>query len=565
MQKVVAVGLDAAEWWLVEKLMAKGRMPNLAALQGRGAACRLENIQEYRAETPWTQFATGLPPMDTRYWSMVTFDPSTYDVWERGSYEYDAHKPFWAAMPDRRSIVFDVPQVRIDEGINGLHVTGWGAHSPQYPRASQPRGLLSEIDQTFGAHPAFDEDNEPCWFDPEFLSAMGDALIDGARARVDVLEWLMAREPEWDLVTTVMSESHSAGHHCWHGIDARHTFHGVATTELARDLVTRVYSTIDEQIGRLVSKVPDDTTVMAFSVHGMQPNAGDLSGPLFAELFHRLTFGEQLLTTVDARRWRRAGRPAIEPPGRWSLYMKGHFSERPPTGLAAAARRALPAWLLEARRTLRNRGRATPERVSFPPVPIPPETDLTPDELAGGPRTEIYWQIPCWYRRFWPQMRAFVLPTYSDAHIRINLQGREQFGVVARDDYERACQEVEEAVRACRDPRTGEPVVDEVVRMRADDPFDPEGPHCDLIIIPRVRPFDALEHPDAGTIGPYPLFRTGEHSSNGFAILAGPGVPAGVDLGVRSAHDVTPTIIDLLGAPTDGMAGSSLLAGAEVT
>jgi hypothetical protein len=53
--------------------------------------------------------------------------------------------------------------------------------------------------------------------------------------------------------------------------------------------------------------------------------------------------------------------------------------------------------------------------------------------------------------------------------------------------------------------------------------------------------------------------RTGEHSSNGFAYVAAPGLqPA--DLGERSALDVTPTILHLLGRPLpDDVSGTSLI------
>lgn len=51
----------------------------------------------------------------------------------------------------------------------------------------------------------------------------------------------------------------------------------------------------------------------------------------------------------------------------------------------------------------------------------------------------------------------------------------------------------------------------------------------------------------------------GQHTSNGFAFFAGPGIER-ADLGERSTLDVTPTILDLLGhEPPPHMAGRSLL------
>jgi hypothetical protein len=57
---------------------------------------------------------------------------------------------------------------------------------------------------------------------------------------------------------------------------------------------------------------------------------------------------------------------------------------------------------------------------------------------------------------------------------------------------------------------------------------------------------DALEHPATGVIGPLAFGRTGAHSTQGFAVIAGPGIPRG-DLGERPALDLTPTILSLTG------------------
>ena len=73
--------------------------------------------------------------------------------------------------------------------------------------------------------------------------------------------------------------------------------------------------------------------------------------------------------------------------------------------------------------------------------------------------------------------------------------------------------------------------------------------------------FDAVEHPNAGLVGPYPVYRTGEHSPNGFLVTAGAGIEPGTDLGLRSALDVTPTILSLLGVNRpERFTGSSLFA-----
>jgi len=208
-------------------------------------------------------------------------------------------------------------------------------------------------------------------------------------------------------------------------------------------------------------------------------------------------------------------------------------------------RRWAPA-LLDARRRLRRT------------TPTPP--DVAPEGPAALPlhdRSMDYWHPAAFYRDAWARLPAFVIPGYSDAQVRINLAGREREGLVARDDYERECDDVEAFLRACRDGATGAPVVRDVHRVRGDDPESPEGPPADLIV--QLEDADALEHPEVGAVGPMVAMRTGGHSMAGFADVAGPGITPG-GRGTVRAYDISATIAALLGArPVVSLDGRSFL------
>src|SRR5690242_4216681 len=196
MGNVAALGLDAAEWGYIERLLARGLLPNLAALRARALSCRFENVVAYRSELPWTHFATGRDAADLGYWGTVAFDPASYRATATGA--LDA-APFWSD-PGLRSLVFDVPHTVLRDDVKGTQVTAWGAHSPEYPRASRPFGVLGEVDARFGAHPAFANDSDPGWYSPEYVENLTTALRTGAHRRIDALEWLLGRDPSYDLV-----------------------------------------------------------------------------------------------------------------------------------------------------------------------------------------------------------------------------------------------------------------------------------------------------------------------------------------------------------------------------
>lgn len=174
-------------------------------------------------------------------------------------------------------------------------------------------------------------------------------------------------------------------------------------------------------------------------------------------------------------------------------------------------------------------------------------------------RLDLHWQPALRYRHHWPRMPAFALPSFYDGRIRINLQGRERHGMIEPSRYEETCRGLETLLRECRNPRTGEPVVDFIERGWTRDPLALTSSESDLIVVWRGV-VAALEHPRLGLIGPVPLQRTGGHTGPyGVAYVVAPGLEPG-DHGVRSAFDVAPTIARLLGdQPPAHMSGKSLL------
>lgn len=557
MSKVVAIGIDAAEWQLVEAFIDDGTMPTLARLRSSSAHGRLQNIVEYRSELPWTQFLTGRGASANGYWSTVRFDPSTYEAYEQGAHR---GRPFYATGDDTFVIAFDVPHSVIWPEVNGVQVTGWGAHSPQYPRAASPAGLLKEIDAVFGPHPAFDNDYHGGWFQPGFIDALADALARGAAVRAEVNLWLMDKFPQWDLFVTVLSESHSAGHHFWHGVDPTHPLHDAPTAAQAASRLRDVYRAIDASIGTMLARVPGDADVVVFAVHGMQANENDVpSLVMLPELIHRLHGGRPLMAP-----FRRRSSPAVDavvpsPDRMWASYMHEHFAESTSERVRRAIRLRTPTPLLNVKRSMqwRLRGKRPINGQEFDSA-VPEETTLSPTEIDQSYHNSLRWQIPVWYSRHWPTMRYFALPTFSDGKVRVNLAGRERNGLVSRDMYVATLDEIEAELRSCRDVRHGRPVVADVLRLCEADPMDPDGPDADLVVL-WAEPVDGMRHPSVGRIGPFPFLRTGEHSSNGFVFVRSDRVPPG-DLGTTSAFDITPTIIDLVGCVSSvECAGSSLM------
>jgi predicted AlkP superfamily phosphohydrolase/phosphomutase len=535
MSRVAAIALDAADVHVVQHLIDRGELPFLGALRARSARYELRSDDLYRSTLLWESFLAGREDARNGAGGGFVFEPDAYASFPVGAL---GTTPFYEQAPGIVPIAIDVPH--LSPSGSGVRVCSWGGHVLTSVRGSVPRGLLHEIDEQFGPHPAFGADHAYAWHRREYVESLGDALAEGARRRIEVAGWLQQRFRDWNLILVALTEAHSAGENFGHTFDEAHPLASIPTAALAWRKLVDVYRALDDAVGRFAATLPEDTALLVFALHGMTVNDADLpSQVLLPELLYRLQRGRSRLRDVDQQKWRRAGCPPVVPKSAvtWKQHLDAQWKGARPgrSGFRRRGRRLLPNAVLDARqRHTERESRVVPGQSA-----AAEDTDRGHRKLDGS--------VPSWYRQAWPELRAFALPTFSDARVRINLQGRERRGVVPLDEYGRFCAKVEAWVRSSRDARTGRPAVVDVCSNRAHDPLDPEGPDADLVVR-WAAGVDAIVHPDVGTIGPYPFRRTGGHTPHGFAWLSGPGIEPGGQ-GERLTRDVPPTILSLLGQP----------------
>jgi tetratricopeptide (TPR) repeat protein len=61
-RRLAVIGWDGADWELLDRLAAEGRLPNLKRLIARGATARLEALRPLISPLIWTSIATGVSP-----------------------------------------------------------------------------------------------------------------------------------------------------------------------------------------------------------------------------------------------------------------------------------------------------------------------------------------------------------------------------------------------------------------------------------------------------------------------------------------------------------------------
>jgi len=533
-RRVLLLWLDGYDPAAGDALMAEGRLPELKRLRAESARFALEHGPARWTGLAGEHLSTGISPDDGGRRSPLHFDSARYTIWQEGT----STAPFPAAL-QARTVVFDPTYFDLERAPAVRGIVHWGAHDPGGKAASRPAELRAEIEARFGRYPT-EWIYGYVWPSPGRARAMGEALVSGLAKRTDAACWLLGeRCPDWDLAIVVAGELHSAAESLWHGHDRRHPLHAMASAAAARTAFIAAYEAADRMVGRLRAAFPDAAFIVC-AMHGMGPNNSDVpSMVLLPELLFRHHFGAALLKgRTDWVADRETVPPVAETETWWPGVVKQGFTA--PEDWSAALQR-----------------RARPEEAD--PRPAWPEDGST------AARISVDAIAATWYRRFWPAMRAFAIPSYYDGRIRINLAGREANGRVPRWAYGFALNALERLVRGCRNIRTGEPVVASVARMARNDPYALEPTSADLHVIWRNSPI-GFEHKRLGRIGPVPYQRPGGHTGgHGVTFLAGAGLAPG-DYGLRSSFDVVPTVVELLGAAKPArMSGRSLFAGANAT
>jgi hypothetical protein len=226
-------------------------------------------------------------------------------------------------------------------------------------------------------------------------------------------------------------------------LDATHPLHGLPSAGPAGEGLRGVYRATDRLVRDLIASFGDAVVIVLLDGrHGPEPvGCREHAAPAGAALPPRVrTCAPAAARGVD----RGAGIPQLGESGSWSARMISLIPEPRSDAAHGALRRAL--------------SRSVPETVKGVARRIARRADAAPDRSALG------WMPAARYRAWWHAMPAFALPSFYDGRVRVNLVGRESRGKVAASEYERTCDAIEALVRACRDPATGESVVDFVER-----------------------------------------------------------------------------------------------------
>lgn len=244
-ERVLVVGLDGADWDVIEPLVDSGEMPNLAALMEDGARGNLTTTLPVESPVAWTSMTTGTTPGKHGIYGFLErrggeFVPTTADdvrrerVWDRAGEAGEV-------------VVVNVPQTFPPREVNGYLVSGYlSIEDAGYTYPADLQGELAADGYRIEAlEDGFEEGEEDA-----FLSRLNGTVEN----RTDAAERLLDRA-DWTLGFVVYTGLDRVQHYLW-------------------DRPERVeghYRDLDRKLGRLLEHADENTTVMVVSDHGFGP------------------------------------------------------------------------------------------------------------------------------------------------------------------------------------------------------------------------------------------------------------------------------------------------------
>ncbi|MEK6407020.1 MAG: alkaline phosphatase family protein [Acidobacteriota bacterium] len=489
--KLLVIGLDGASFDVLDPLIEKGYLPNIASLIAGGSRSNLETTFPPITAVAWSSFMTGKNPGKHGIFEFVRREHhSKRELAVNASFRQG--RAIWDLLGDagKRVIIHNFPCTYPPHEINGLMIADF-----MTPRGRKdftyPASLLTEIEAAFGPYrlhlsQTYAEGN---------VDAVLDELFDELEYKARVATYLMTCY-DWDGFFQYFWGTDRIQHELWHIIDEAHPRHNKAEAAAYRDRVYEYFRRVDEIVGGLIELAGDDPLVLIASDHGFGPVHKYCSLNIWLLQQGFLKLKRDALTRAKHLMFSLGLTPE------WAFTMT----------------RKIPGALRPARGVSSKPGASTLINKLF----------LSFNDVD------------------WSRSMAFSKGNYGQ--IYVNLKGREPDGVVAEEDYESVRDAIIGRLRALNDPLTGEGWVGQVWNREEiyNGPLVGDAP--DIAFLPADMRHLPLGNADFTSnkfmVDAFGI--SGCHRMNGVMIARGQAIRPGFSFDAASIYDIAPTLLYLM-------------------
>ena len=200
MNKVILLGLDGANWHILEQMLSKNIMPNLQKIIKSGTQGNLESYFPYTSRTSWLSMFTGCNPGKHGIpHHIVGGRPEINTLWELLS------------ISDIPSLVVNNLMIYPPQKIKGVMVTGGFSTPPNSKNYVYPSEIYDEIHNFLPDYiPSLDNNYVEKIKQGDFESAFSELL--SYSKKVYELTFHLSQKHDWQLLCSFQDTTDNLHH-----------------------------------------------------------------------------------------------------------------------------------------------------------------------------------------------------------------------------------------------------------------------------------------------------------------------------------------------------------------
>ncbi len=239
--------------------------------------CRLENVRRLMASGLWGRLESVIPPITVPAWMCLctSRDPGSLGVYgfrNRRDYSYSKLRladsrsiqapAIWDCLGGKKSIVIGVPPGYPPRHLHGISVGCFLTPNPQRDEFTYPANIKREITALVGDYPVDVEG-----FRTDDKTWLKNQIFEMSRKQWKVAHWLLTTK-DWDYFHFVDIGLDRMHHGFWSCFDRKHR--DFQPGNPYESVIPEYYRWLDEQIGKVMDELGDETVLLVVSDHGAQ-------------------------------------------------------------------------------------------------------------------------------------------------------------------------------------------------------------------------------------------------------------------------------------------------------
>jgi predicted AlkP superfamily phosphohydrolase/phosphomutase len=258
------IGLDGASWHLVDPLIEKGLMPNLAAMKRDGASGVLQSTVPTYTPPAWTSAATGVNPGRHGIYGFIEGHAQHEGLELVHSGKIKA-STIWEIANDQgaRVGVYNLPLTYPPRELNGWMVSGM--MTPGYGERLSGFAFPREVEsKVLALEPEYIVDISPNWETDYKDAALCRRIVESLKQRRHVLESLLDEEMP-DVLFAVLEAPDRLQHVYYRYMDPADTLYDGEQGRAIRPEIEKCFAAMDDIVGLVRERFPE---VISCSDHG---------------------------------------------------------------------------------------------------------------------------------------------------------------------------------------------------------------------------------------------------------------------------------------------------------